>query len=484
MRRGASSATESGYRAGYPSGVGIPLRLVVWTLGLLLLGGCGLFSAPEPDPVTAAIDRCDLRTEPAAEWREASRALIDGARDGTVPVVDERLLVGYGPADASPQATPSARIDRTPAAIRARHGLSVVRRLGPELELVRTEGDPLAAAERLLRDDGVRFAHPNVRLAPLALPDDPSLPEQWNLLSFGAAEAWELERGDGAVTVAVIDSGLDLSHPDLAGRLEPGWDFYDADPDPGSDDLHGTHVTGIVGANGDDGIGVAGVAPSGVRLLPIKVFDDAGIDGQGRSIEAVVSALRWAAGMPVEGPPAREAPVQVANLSLGTAGSYEVVPALEQAVRDARERGVLVIASAGNEGRARGVTAPANGPCAIAVGSVDEDFERSWFSNYDADEMAVDLVAPGGLSEQRRPVLSTAPGDAYARLSGTSMAAPFVSGVAALLASQEPTLTAEELLERLLRSAYRPPGGDPLQLGFGVACPDGALGAETVCGLP
>ncbi|NBC94727.1 MAG: S8 family serine peptidase [Deinococcus-Thermus bacterium] len=376
------------------------------------------------------------------------------------------------------------RSDAARSALRGAHGLSVVRRLGPSLELVRADGDPWAAAERLLRDGRVRFAHPNVRLSPLALPDDPSLPEQWNLLGFGVPEAWELERGDAAVTVAVIDSGLDLSHPDLADRLEPGWDFYDGDADPGSDDLHGTHVTGIVGAIGDDGVGVAGVAPSGVRLLPIKVFDDDGIDGEGRSITSVVTALRWAAGMAVEGPPTRAAPVQVANLSLGTAGSYEVVPALEQAVRDARERGVLVIASAGNEGRARGVTAPANGPCAVAVGSVDEDFERSWFSNYDADAVAVDLVAPGGVSLDRRPVLSTAPDGAYARLSGTSMAAPFVSGVAALLASNDPSLSAEELLERLLRGAYRPPGGDPLELGFGVACPDGVLGAVTVCGLP
>lgn len=459
-------------------------RLLVWTLGLLLLGGCGLFSDPDPDAVTAAIDRCDLGTEPADAYRAASRALIEGAREGTVPVVDDRLLVGYRAFDRSRRTDPGVRSDAARAALRSSHGLSVVRRLGPSLELVRSEGDPWSAAERLLHDGRVRFAHPNVRLAPLALSDDPSLPDQWHLLGFGVPEAWDRERGNGTVTVAVIDSGLDLVHPDLAGRIEPGWDFYDGDPDPGSDDLHGTHVTGIVGANGDDGVGVAGVAPDGVRLLPIKVFDDTGVDGEGRSIESVVTALRWAAGMAVEGPPTRPAPVQVANLSLGTAGSYEVVPALEQAVRAARERGVLVIASAGNEGRARGVTAPANGPCAVAVGSVDEDFERSWFSNYDADAVAVDLVAPGGVSLDRRPVLSTAPDGDYARLSGTSMAAPFVAGVAALLASDDPTLSAEELLERLLRGAYRPPGGDALELGFGVPCPDGVLGAGTVCGLP
>jgi serine protease len=459
-------------------------RLLLAAVALSLLGGCGLFREPTPDPVTAAIDRCDLGTSPDAAFRTASRALIDGARAGTVPVVDQRLLVGYRDVRADRSGPADVRSAEARLAVRRAHGLRTVRRLGPDLELVRATGDPWAAAERMLDDHRVRFAHPNVRLAPLALPDDPSLPQQWNLLGFGAAEAWDVEVGAARVTVAVIDSGLDPDHPDLAGRLEPGWDFYDGDADPSSDDLHGTHVTGIVGANGGDGVGVAGVAPSAVRLLPIKVFDDAGRDGQGRSIEAVVAALRWAAGYPVEGPEPRATPVDVANLSLGTAGSYEVVPALEAAVRDARRRGVLVIASAGNEGSARGVTSPANGPCAVAVGSVDEDLARSWFSNYDADAPAVDLVAPGGLSLQRLAVLSTAPGGGYARLSGTSMAAPFVSGVAALLASDDPALDAEALLERLLRSAYRPPGGDPLQLGFGIACPDAALGTGTACGRP
>jgi serine protease len=457
-------------------------RLLLVAAALSLLGGCGLFREPTPDPVTTAIDRCDLGTAPDPAFRAASQALIDGARAGTVPVVDDRLLVGYRGAEAAGAGPADVRAAEARLAVRRAHGLRTVRRLGPDLELVRATGDPLSAAERMLRDERVRFAHPNVRLTPLARPDDPSLPEQWNLLGFGAAEAWDVQMGADRVTVAVIDSGLDPLHPDLAGRLEPGWDFYDADPDPSSDDLHGTHVTGIVGANGGDGIGVAGIAPSGVRLLPVKVFDDAGADSRGRSIEAVVTALRWVAGYPVDGPAPRAEPVDVANLSLGTAGSYEVVPALEAAVRDARRRGVLVIASAGNEDSTRGVTSPANGPCAVAVGSVDEDFTRSWFSNYDAEERIVDLVAPGGTNADRRGVLSTAPGGGYARLSGTSMAAPFVSGVAALLASEDPTLDAEALLERLLRSAYRPPGGDARQLGFGIACPDAALGASTVCG--
>lgn len=459
-------------------------RLALVAAALSLLGGCGLFREPAPDPVTAAIERCDLGTAPDPAFLAASQALIDGARAGTVPVVDDRLLVGYRGAEAARSGPDDVRAAEDRSALRRAHGLRTVRRLGPDLELVRATGDPWSAAERMLRDERVRFAHPNVRLTPMAQLDDPRLPEQWNLLAFGAPEAWNVEVGSAQATVAVIDSGLDPGHPDLAGRLEPGWDFYDGDPDPTSDDLHGSHVTGIVGANGGDGIGVAGVAPSGVRLLPIKVFDDAGADSRGRSIEAVVAALRWAAGYPVDGPAPLPAPVDVANLSLGTAGSYQVVPALEAAVRDARRHGVLVIASVGNEGSTRGVTAPANGPCAVAVGSVDEVLERSWFSNYDAEERTVDLVAPGGLSLERVAVLSTAPGGGYARLSGTSMAAPFVSGVAALLASDDPTLDAEALLERLLRRAYRPPGGDPRQLGFGIACPDAALGASSVCGRP
>ena len=460
-----------------------------------LLVGCGLLF-PRPDPVTAAIARCDLGAEPSAAYRDASHALIDAARAGRLPVADDTLLVAYRPALAGAGARGQGARPDTAAVLRAAHGLTPLRTLAPGLELVRAAGDPWATAERLLADERVRYAHPNVRLEPQNIPNDARFGEQWNLASFGAPEAWDVELGSAAVTVAVLDSGLDPAHPDLAGRLEAGWDFYGSDPaceadrscpgddDPSSADVHGTHVAGIAGAQGGNLIGVSGVTSSGVRLLPVKVFDDAGGDRGGKAVAAVVSGLRWVAGYPVAGPPPLPEAVAIANLSLGTAGSYLLVPALEDASRAARARGVLVFASTGNEGSRDGITAPANGPCAVSVGSVDEDVELSWFSNYDASSRAVDLVAPGGLSLEGKAVLSTTPGGGYGFLAGTSMAAPFASGVAALLASHHPAWGAEEVLEQLLRTAYRPEGANVRELGFGVPCPDAALETGTVCGRP
>ncbi len=458
------------------------LRLALVPAAALLLGGCALLF-PQRDEVQQAIARCELDADPSPSFRAASRELIDAARAGRLALADDSVLVGYesGPGDRG--GPPPAALLATAAALEP----GSLRTLAPGLALLRSSADPLVAAERLLDEPGVRFAHPNPRLVPHDVPDDPLFDRQWNLASFGLPEAWSVETGSARVTVAIIDAGLDPTHPDFAGRLEPGWDFYDGDADPSSDDVHGTHVTGIAGANGDDGRGVAGVARSAVRLLPIKVFDDDGRDSEGRAVTAVVRALHWAAGHAVEGPAQRPAPVAVANLSLGTAGAYTVVPALEDAVREARRQGVLVIASAGNDGRGTGglgVTAPANGPCAVAVGSIDEDLGLSSFSNYDEDERLIDLVAPGGASNDGRIVLSTAPNDGYDYLQGTSMSAPFVSGTAALLASYHPAWRAEELLEQLLRSAWSPADADPFQVGFGIACPDAALGLATRCGRP
>jgi len=450
------------------------------------ISGCELF--PPPDPVAAVLNRCDLTSDDGAGLRADSLRLIEAAEAGTLPLASRRLIVGYL---RSPPAGSFARAAAGDvAALRADHGLSQARSLGRGVESVATRADPLATARALLDDPRVRYAHPDVALVPLAEraePNDPFYPLQWHLTGFGVAEAWAIETGSPEVVVAVIDSGVDPTHPDLVDRLEPGWDFYGGDDDPSSGDKHGTHVIGIVGAAGDDAYGVAGVARSGVRLVPVKVFDDAGSDPPNDDVsaqDAVVAALHWIAGEEVAGPERRPGAVQVANLSLGSAGSYERVPALDEAVRVARRAGVLVFAAAGNGGDGSGVIAPANGPCALAVGSIDQTYERSAFSNYDASVRRVDLVAPGGRSEDGRGVLSTLPGGVHGEQQGTSMSTPFVSGAAALLASRQPGWSAGELLEHILRNAYRPPNGDPLQLGFGVPCPDALLATVTRCGEP
>src|SRR5690606_1602317 len=142
----------------------------------------------------------------------------------------------------------------------------------------------------------------------------------------------------------------------------------------------GTHVAGIAAAIGDNGIGITGVAyGAAIKLVPVKVFDDVGAGG---SIAGLVDAIRWAAGLAINGVPPNANPAAVINMSLGVAGSH---PALEAAALDAWKAGSLLVAAAGNHNAVipdRGVLSPANAPCVIAVGSVDDDGQVSTFSNH------------------------------------------------------------------------------------------------------
>jgi len=461
----------------------MPRRLLLpLLLAALLTSGCDLLFPP-PSPLRTALNRCDLGSEPTAAYRQASLELIAAAESGSLAVASERWFVGYA-ADGLGTASSGPSL-ATAAAVRSAYGLARARTVAPGVELVALRAsaqDAAATARRLLADPRVRFVHPDVALRTADVPNDPRFDEQWTLSSFGLPEAWEVEAGSSSVTVAILDTAFDLDHPDLAARFDAGYDFFnmDASADVGNSGVvHGTHVAGIVGAIGNDGAGIAGVARDAVRLLPVQVFDDTGGVG---SQDAVVAALHWIAGREVEGPAPLAEPVEIANLSLGTDGAFQLVPALEDAIRAARRAGVLVLAASGNNGVDVGIIAPANGPCAVAVGSVDEDLGISTFSNYDAQERAVDLAGPGGRSRTGIRVLSTVPDDGYGRLEGTSMSTPWVAGVAALLASQNPGWTSEDLLLALLDGAWLPDGASPYQLGFGLPCPDALLGAPSRCG--
>ena len=355
---------------------------------------------------------------------------------------------------------------------------------GPDLVQVPLGHDVEALAALLSADPRVKYAEPNFFLYPLATPNDPLLTQQWNMLDFGLPQAWELETGSDSVTIAIIDTGVDTGHEDLAGRLLPGCDFYDKDndPNPGAstgDPAHGTHVAGIAAATGDNDLGVAGVAFSGIRLLPVKVFDEA---GQQALVSAVADAIRWSAGLPVRGVNRNPHPARIINISLGREGTIQT---LNSAVADARRAGAIVVAAAGgNRGLSNAIYTPANAPGAIAVGSVDNDRKRSSFSNYNTAGRTVDLMAPGGAGPclDTSGVLSTLPNDQYGCMQGTSMAAPFVAGVAALIWSQNPTLTAEQVIARLKDTTYLGSTMNPAEYGRGIVCADAALGAATTCG--
>ena len=231
---------------------------------------------------------------------------------------------------------------------------------------------------------------------------DPHYLDQWALPVIGAPEAWaELPADAPMVTVAVIDSGICADHPDLQGRILPGYDFVEDDDTPQDAFGHGCGVAGIIAANADNGIGIAGVAPN-AQILPLRVLDANGIGTYSDVAAAIVQATDEGA--------------QIINLSLGGANPSTI---LNDAIDYAIEHDVLVIAAAGNTSGS--VLYPAAYEPVIAVGSVDPDLELSSFSSRGP---AIDLLAPG------RDILTTTNGSGYATMLGTSFAAPHVTGVA------------------------------------------------------
>jgi len=279
--------------------------------------------------------------------------------------------------------------------------------------------------------------------ASAATTNDPRNAEQWALTAIGVEAAWAVTRGAG-VTIAVIDSGSG-PHPDLDANLEAGRNLFMGVDEIGAPDVdtvgHGTHVAGIIAGVANNGIGIAGVAPES-RILPIRVL---GPDGRGRSGD-VITAVRLAADLGA----------RVINLSLG--GDQES-PSLTEAIGYATNKGSLVIAAAGNDGPAAAPKWPAASDLTIAVAFTDQQnapSPRSQSGTY------IDIAAPGVA------ILSTATGD-YAYSSGSSMAAGFVSGAAALLFAAQPTLTNTQVRDILLRTAtdIAAPGPDPLT-GFGL----------------
>ncbi|MEO1286197.1 MAG: S8 family serine peptidase [Chloroflexota bacterium] len=247
-------------------------------------------------------------------------------------------------------------------------------------------------------------------------PNDPRYGEQWGLPVVGLPEAWD-SLPPRTVIVAVIDSGVCMSHPDLQGRMVAGYDFVDDDNDPSDVFGHGCGVAGVIAANSNNGIGIAGVAPN-VNIMPLRVLDGAGLGNYSNIANAIIYAVDNGA--------------DIVNLSLAGTTSSAI---LEAAVSYAVDRGVVVIAAAGNFGSDRAFY-PAAYPSVIAVGSVDPGtLNRSSFSNFGPD---VDVYAPG------RDILTTNMLGDYHFQSGTSFAAPIVAGITAMSESMNAPLNTED----------------------------------------
>ncbi len=336
------------------------------------------------------------------------------------------------------------------------------------------------AVQRYEASPDVEYAEPDYLLQPAASPNDPYLSRLYALNNNGqtggmsdadvdANEAWSTTTGSPTTVVAVIDEGVDVNHPDLRGNIwvnadevpgngldddrngyvddVNGYDFanndasvYDPDPVSGVGDEHGTHVAGTIAAQGNNSLGVVGVNWQ-VRIMPLKFL---GPDG-GYTSDAV-EALNYAV---AEG-------VKISNNSWGGGGSSRT---LLEAINRADQAGHLFVAAAGNGG-ADGVgddndatphyPSSYNSPNIVAVAATDGRDALAGFSNYGST--SIDLAAPGV------GILSTLPRNTYGSYSGTSMATPHVSGVAALLKSKDPTLDDAALKDRILQSVDRKNG--------------------------
>jgi len=365
-----------------------------------------------------------------------------------------------------------------------------------------------AIAVKLRTDPAIELVEPDLVLLPQLVPNDPLYDNQWHLKApttdSGAANlpgAWDITTGSSGVVVAVIDSGL-VPHADIdtnildgIGRVLPGYDFIsnlfvandgdgrDSNPsDPGDwatqadvDDpttpciqvtnssWHGTHVAGTIGALGNNSLGVTGIDWA-ARILPVRVLGKCG-----GSVSDAIDAIRWAAGLSVPSVPVNSNPAKVLNMSFGGSGTCSTT--LQSAITDAFNAGAVIVAAAGNSSANMNSSPYTPATCAnvITVSAVNRAGNLAWYSNYGT---TVEIAAPGGdtsgaasngvlstLNTGTQSPVASPGGDTYQYYQGTSMAAPHVSGIVALMRGANPSLTPTQVLAALQSSARAFPGG-------------------------
>lgn len=273
----------------------------------------------------------------------------------------------------------------------------------------------------LAHNPHLKFAELDGLVEPSLVANDPYLGSAWHLNKIGAPTAWDTAQGSG-MTIAILDTGVDATHPDLSARIVPGWNFYNNTSDTRDVYNHGTGVAGSAAAILNNGIGVAGVAGQ-ARIMPIKISDDT---GKG-SWSAMAQGLTYAA----------DRGVRVANISYMVAG----VSSVQSAAQYMKNKGGLVFVSAGNTG-AEYTIAPTTS--LIAVGATDSADVRASWSTYGA---FVSLSAPG------KGVYTTTKGGGYVSESGTSFSSPVAAGVALAVMSAKPTLSSSQVESILFSTA-------------------------------
>lgn len=441
------------------------------------------------------------------------------ATPGTGPVASENVPApGVNAGEAYTQfivsfkntpgnATPNGRANAWGAAAR-QQGVSV-----RELRALAT-GGTLIASDKALSDQAARdfmdaivasgavnAVEPDARMTAVLSPNDTRYGEQWDFTGANGMRipgAWDVSTGSGA-TVAVIDTGI-TAHPDLDANVLPGYDFVsdataardgngrDSNAQDQGDwyaggecgqtaaansSWHGTHVSGTVAAVTGNSTGVAGVAPN-AKVLPVRVLAKCG-----GSLSDIADAIIWASGGTVSGIPANANPAKVINMSLGGSGTCGTT--YQAAINSAVSRGSTVVVAAGNSNQDAAGFRPANCTSVVTVAASNPSGSLSYYSNYGA---TVDLTAPGGdTSVSSGGILSTintgtsTPGGAgYANYQGTSMAAPHVAGLVALMKSKSPALSPAQVESTLRQGTRTMPGGCTKGCGAGLSDATATMG--------
>ncbi len=378
-----------------------------------------------------------------------------GVTPGAAPI-GERSAMGYNPEEfradgvAKKQVLVSFKGRMTTSELTSfekRTGMKVKRNLGAiSSALVNISGSPEAAVAKLQKDAAVRSAEfDRAVLLDDVKVNDPSRGKQYALDTVKADAAWGVTMGSEKVVIGILDSGLDLDHPDLKSKLLPGHNTTAPGAAPKDDMGHGTHVAGIAAAVSNNNEGIAGLAAN-CKILPVKVL------GAGAGSAATIAeGIIWAA----------DHNADVINMSLGF---YEENEAVGKAVAYALSKNVVIVATMGNNNIER-KRYPAAFPGVIAVGSTAEGDKRSDFSNFGS---WMSVSAPGS------NILSTFPTypvqisgtKGYASLSGTSMAAPLVAGLAGLVRSKHPGMAPAEV-KKILESSTVDLGDKGFDKNFG-----------------
>jgi serine protease len=389
-------------------------------------------------------------------------------------------------------------VDRGAAlrAVGARLGinLSDQRQLAVGAYVIKTDRRTAGLLAALKARGEVEYAEPDTPMYAMSTPNDPNYPQQWDYFEptggMNLPGAWDLATGTGAV-VAVLDTGR-TSHPDLDTHWLPGYDFIsssttardgngrDSNPQDEGDwylagecgqttgsnsSWHGTHVAGTIAAIGNNAVGVAGVAYN-AKVVPVRVLGKCG-----GTTSDIADAIVWASGGTVSGVPANANPAKVINLSLGGSGSCSTTT--RRAISTANGRGTTVVVAAGNSNANASGFTPANCAGVVTVAALDRGGNRAFYSNFGATievsapggEVRLETDPPGTRSTPQNGILSTLNDGAttvgspiYWTYMGTSMAAPHVAGLVALMVSKTPSLTPAQVLTALQAHARPIPG--------------------------